>query len=165
MIPVVRRRKHGRYPGVYRATVVNVTDPLQAHRVQVSIPSLRRSTSAWAPTLRQLGGRPQVGDEVLVGFEAAQLEHPYVLGVLATEPAPPIALSDENGNAVTLASSGIEITSGAEVHIKASQIRFSAGMGSADAAMWTFSGAVKSQTVITDSVIAASYTPGTGNLM
>jgi hypothetical protein len=29
------------------------------------------------------------------------------------------------------------------VHINASKIRFSAGMGSADAGMWTFSGVVK----------------------
>ena len=30
--------------------------------------------------------------------------------------------------------------------------------------MWEFSGVVKSQTLITESVVAASYTPGVGNI-
>ena len=38
-------------------------------------------------------------------------------------------------------------------------------MGSSDAGIWKFSGVVQSQTLITDSVVAASYSPGAGNVM
>jgi hypothetical protein len=165
MIPVLGRFRQLRYPGLYRATVVNATDPLLSQRVQVRIPFLSRAPSVWAPTIRDLGGRPQVGDEVLVGFDAGQPEHPYVVGVLATGPAPPVTLSDENGNSVSLAASGIEITSGTEVHIRAATIRFTSATGSADSAQWTYSGVVKSQALIADTVVAAQYSPGAGNIM
>jgi len=137
---------------------MNATDPLQSHRVQVRIPSVTGSPSMWAPTVRDAGGR-------LVGFEAGRPEHPYVVGVLATGPAPLVTLSDANGNSVRMAASSIEVTSGAEVHIKAACIQFSSEAGSVDSGQCTYSGVVKSQTLIADKVVATQYTPGIGNMM
>ena len=168
MNPVLRRRRQRRHArlihGLHRGEVVGTTDPQQADRVQVTVPGLS-ATAIWAATLRDLGGPPGVGDEVLVGFGAGSLADPYVVGVLATGSTPAVELSDDNGNSLRLLPSGIEITTGAKVRIAASTMELSAGTVTADAAMWKFSGVVQSQTLITESVIASSYTPGAGNMM
>jgi hypothetical protein len=164
MTPVLRRRQQRRYPGLYRGLVVDTADPQQNRRVQVIFPWLPRAPAAWADTLRDPGGPPEVGDEVLVGFDAGRLAHPYVVGVLAAGRAPLVELSDEHGNSLRLSPSGIDIAAAGEVRINASKISFASALGSADAGMWTFSGVVKSSTLIADSVVAASYTPGAGNL-
>ena len=164
MTSALRRRQQRRYPGLYRGLVVDATDPQLQHRVQITVPSVSGAVATWAATLRGLGS-PQVGDEVVVGFEAGRLESPYVVGVLASSTPSTIELSDENGNTIRLSPSGVEISAAAEVRITASKISFSSGMGSSDAGIWKFSGVVQSQTLITDSVVAASYSPGAGNVM
>ena len=75
-----------------------------------------------------------------------------------------IEIRDSNGNTVELASSGITITASAKVAINASQVEVSAGMVSVNAGMSKFSGVVQADTVITNSVVSASYTPGAGNI-
>jgi uncharacterized protein involved in type VI secretion and phage assembly len=105
-----------------------------------------------------------VGEEVLVGFEAGALDTPYVVGVLATGSSSPVEIADENGNSIRLTSSGIEITGPAEVRLATSTIKVSAGSVNVDAGMSKFSGVVQVSTVIADSVIAASYSPGAGNI-
>ncbi len=158
------RRPQRTCPGVYRATVVNATDPQQAHRVQLTIPSVSASPSTWAPTIRDVAGRPQVGDEVLVGFEAADPDFPYVIGVLSTAPGSSVEISDDGGNSVRLSPSGIELTTSGDVRVTASQVRVSAGLAEVDAGMCDFSGVVKASALIADSVTAASYSPGAGNI-
>lgn len=143
---------------------MGVEDPEQQGRVQVAFPSLADSVPAWAPTLRDLAGRPSVGDEVLVGFDAGRAGSPYVVGVLATGAAPTVALVDDAGNTVRLSPSGIELTSSGEVHIRASSVRITAASALADTGLWTFTSAVKTETLIADSVIASSYSPGAGNI-
>jgi uncharacterized protein involved in type VI secretion and phage assembly len=71
---------------------------------------------------------------------------------------------DSNGNSVKLEPSGITIIASANVTIQAAQVKVSAAMVSVDAGMSTFSGVVKADTVITNSVVSASYTPGAGNI-
>ena len=142
---------------------MSVDDPAGEGRVQVEVPSLAGSQPVWGPTLRDLAPAA-VGDEVLVGFDAGRIERPYVVGVLATGTAPPVALVDDDGNTVRLSSSGIEITSAGEVHIRASSLRITAASALADTGLWTFTSAVKTETLIADSVIASSYSPGAGNI-
>jgi hypothetical protein len=50
------------------------------------------------------------------------------------------------------------------VKVSASQVSISTGMLTVDAGMSKFSGVVKADTVITNSVVSASYTPGAGNI-
>ena len=75
-----------------------------------------------------------------------------------------ITATDTTGNVIKMESSGISITAAAKVKIDAAQIEASAGMVTVDAAMSRFSGVVQCDTLISNSVISASYTPGAGNL-
>jgi len=75
-----------------------------------------------------------------------------------------VEIADSNGNSIKLETSGITITSAAKVTINASQVAVSAGMVTVDAGMSKFSGVVQCDTMISNSVISASYTPGAGNI-
>jgi uncharacterized protein involved in type VI secretion and phage assembly len=82
-----------RWPGVYPALVINVVDPDSQGRVEISLPwspdGSGATYEAWARLATLMGGPnrgswfiPDVGDEVLVGFEAGDPRRPYVLGGL-----------------------------------------------------------------------------------
>jgi uncharacterized protein involved in type VI secretion and phage assembly len=75
-----------------------------------------------------------------------------------------VEIVDSNGNSIKLEASGITITASAKVTVNASQVAISAGMVTVDAGMSKFSGVVQADTVISNSVISASYTPGAGNI-
>jgi uncharacterized protein involved in type VI secretion and phage assembly len=75
-----------------------------------------------------------------------------------------VEIEDSNGNSVKLETGGITVTASARVSVSASQVNVSAGMVVVDAGMSRFSGVVQADTVIANSVISASYTPGAGNI-
>jgi uncharacterized protein involved in type VI secretion and phage assembly len=75
-----------------------------------------------------------------------------------------VQIVDSNGNSVRLETSGITVNAAAKVTISASQVEISAGMVTVNAAMSRFSGVVQADTVISNSVVSASYTPGAGNI-
>lgn len=75
-----------------------------------------------------------------------------------------VKLEDSNGNSLTMESAGITLRTAGKLTIEASTINVTAGMVSVDAGMSKFSGVVKSDTVITNSVVSLSYTPGAGNV-
>ena len=75
-----------------------------------------------------------------------------------------IEIVDSNGNSVKLETSGVTVTASAKVTVNASTVAISAGMVTVDAGMSKFSGVVQADTVISNSVISASYTPGAGNI-
>jgi len=75
-----------------------------------------------------------------------------------------VEIADSNGNSVTLEAAGITVTASAKVTINASTVEVSAGMVTVNAGMSKFSGVVQADTVITNSVVSASYTPGAGNI-
>jgi len=75
-----------------------------------------------------------------------------------------VEVIDSNGNSIKLEATGITVTASAKVTVNASQVAISAGMVTVDAGMSKFSGVVQADTVITNSVISASYTPGAGNI-
>jgi hypothetical protein len=76
-----------------------------------------------------------------------------------------VAIEDSNGNAVTLESWGITVTAAAKVTVLASTVEISAASVTVNAGMTRFTGAIQADTVIADSIVASSYTPGAGNLM
>ena len=75
-------------PGLACAVVTNNNDPNQKGKVKVALPWLSPDyESDWAPVLQFGAGKrsgamflPEVGDEVLIGFELADPRRPYVLG-------------------------------------------------------------------------------------
>src|SRR5215207_3298372 len=76
--------------GLVPAVVSDVKDPEKLGRARLTFPWLAADyTSGWARTVQLGGGAqrgslvlPEVGDEVLVGFEQGDFDSPYVLGGL-----------------------------------------------------------------------------------
>lgn len=217
----------GCFYGVYPAVVAEITDPDGQGRVKVRLPwspdDNGSAYEAWARIATMMAGNnrgswfiPDVGDEVLVAFQAGDTRHPFVVGSLWNgQDAPPesmdaagnnelkvlrsrngvkvtlddsdgqetlkletpggqsvtlkdgpgaIELVDSNGNSVKLETSGITVTASAKVTVNASMVEVSAGMVTVNAGMSKFSGVVQADSVITNSVISASYTPAAGNI-
>ena len=75
-----------------------------------------------------------------------------------------VDVTDSNGNSVKLEATGIIVNASTKVTINASQIAVSAAMITVDAGLSKFSGVVQCDTLISNSVISASYTPGAGNI-
>jgi hypothetical protein len=75
-----------------------------------------------------------------------------------------VEITDANGNTVTLGPSGVTVQASAKVTVSASTVEVSAGMVTVNAGMSKFSGVVQADTVITNSVVSAAYTPGAGNV-
>lgn len=78
------------FPGLITGVVTDNNDPLNLGRVQVHLPSLSDDiVTSWARIAVPMAGNqrgfytlPEVGDEVLVGFEQGNPEFPYILGSL-----------------------------------------------------------------------------------
>lgn len=75
-----------------------------------------------------------------------------------------IEIRDENGNSIVLDAAGVTVTAAARVEVRAAQVSVAAGMVTVDAGMARFSGVVQADTIIANSVVSASYTPGAGNI-
>ena len=75
-----------------------------------------------------------------------------------------ITIEDSNGNSIKLESAGVTVNASAKVNVTASQVCISAGMVQVDAGMSKFSGVVQCDTMISNTVVSATYTPGAGNI-
>ena len=107
--------RSGTIDGVRLAVVTGLDDPDRIGRVKVRFPWLPTGTGdveMWARVLAIAAGRergiffrPEIDDEVLVGFEAGRLERPFVLGGLwnKTDP-PPSGLVDARNDRRSLTS-------------------------------------------------------------
>jgi uncharacterized protein involved in type VI secretion and phage assembly len=98
------------------------------------------------------------------GQEKMVLETPGGQSITLQDGPGSISIVDSNGNSVKLETAGVTVTASAKVTVNASTAEISAGMLTVNAGMSTFSGVVQADTVITNSVISASYTPGAGNI-
>ena len=75
-----------------------------------------------------------------------------------------VEIRDENGNSIVLDAAGVTVTAAAKVEVRAAQVSVTAGMVTVDAGMARFSGVVQADTIIANSVVSASYSPGAGNI-
>ena len=133
---------------------------------------------------------PDPGDEVLVAFEGGDARRPVVVGALWNGNARPpesnperavlktkhgativvddgsgaIEVSDPNGNESRLTPASVVVTCAAKLTVSASQVEVNAGLVEVNTGMATFSGVVKCDSLITNSVVSSSYTPGVGNI-
>jgi phage baseplate assembly protein V len=171
--------------GVYRGTVRATDDPDQLGRVRVAVTGVGGSERAWAPVATLAAGPnrgtwfvPESGDEVVVAFEAGDARRPIVLGSLWTvEARPPsadtgravirmrtIEIEDQNGNEIALEPAGIRVRTPATLRTQVTVLEANAATCSFNTSSARFSGTVQTTTLIADSVVASSYTPGAGNI-
>jgi uncharacterized protein involved in type VI secretion and phage assembly len=75
-----------------------------------------------------------------------------------------VRVEDANGNSVMLSASGMTVNTSAALTVNASRVEVSAGLLTVNAGMSRFSGVVQCDTMISNSVISASYSPGAGNI-
>jgi uncharacterized protein involved in type VI secretion and phage assembly len=98
------------------------------------------------------------------GQETFMVETPGGQKVTLKDGPGSVEIVDSNGNSVKLEAAGITVTASVKVTVNASMVAVSASLVTVDAGMSRFSGVVQADTVITNSVISASYTPGAGNI-
>jgi uncharacterized protein involved in type VI secretion and phage assembly len=211
---------------VYPARVEDLVDPEATGRIRVRFLGVRDGSgnpfAAWARVTTLAAGKrhgswfmPEVGDEVLVAFQAGDLSQPYVLGALwggqdmlpvgtcadgkntikllrtrsgleitfddspgdeslrlATPGGQVLVLKDSStsveinadGSKIIIKPGQIEIESSGKVVLQAAAIELSAVMITANTGMAKFSGVVQVDTLIANSVISSSYSPGAGNI-
>lgn len=99
------------------------------------------------------------------GQESISIETPGGQAVTLKDGLGSITITDSSGNAITLEAVGIRVTSANKVSIDASTIEMNAGMLTVNAGLSKFSGVVQCDTLIANSVVSASYTPGAGNIV
>ena len=106
------------------------------------------------------------GLKVLLDDQApkVKIETPAGYHLTITDTGSGTVTLEKGGEKIEMSASGITITSSAKVTVQASQVDVSASMVKVDAGMSKFSGVVQCDTLITNSVVSSSYTPGAGNL-
>lgn len=98
------------------------------------------------------------------GQEQLKIETPGGCDVTLKDGPGSVTIEDSNGNSIKLESAGVTVTASAKVTVNASTAEISASMLTVNAGMSKFSGVVQADTVITNSVVSSSYTPGAGNI-
>jgi len=98
------------------------------------------------------------------GAETLTLKTPMNQSIEIKDGGISIEIKDANGNSIKLEPAGITVTAAAQVKVQASTVEVSAGMVTVNAGMSKFSGVVQCDTLISNAVISASYTPGAGNI-
>ena len=204
--------------GLYPALVKDIVDPDSLGRIEVGFPwlgALGDEVRAWARLVSLYADDdqgwqilPEVGSEVIVGFEAGAIERPYIVGAVwngqqalpqaaeaannkrllktrsgtllefdDTDGAVKVTLELQSGHQLVLDDSAQSVTlkhsNGCEIVMNAagqvsvtanSTVEINASAVNVHAAMVKCDGVVKCQTLITQSVVSPSYTPGAGNV-
>lgn len=75
-----------------------------------------------------------------------------------------IFIEDSNGNSAKLETAGVTVTAASKLTVNAGQVEVSAGMVTVNAGLSRFSGVVQADTVICNTIISSTYTPGAGNI-
>ena len=107
--------------GVFPGVVADNVDPENLERVKVHLPRLnvsgQKGDETWARMSTSMAGKnheacsvPEVGDEVLVAFEAGDFRRAYVIGYLCKGTKSPPETTDTNN--VLISRSGVKITLG-----------------------------------------------------
>ena len=216
--PLQRDGDGARWFGLYPALVIDIVDPDARGRIKVGFPSFGgdgSTVTAWATLVTPYADNnqglqilPEVGCQVIVGFEAGHPTRPYIVGACwngtttlpeaaqspnnmrtwktrsgsqlqfdDTQGAAKVTLSMQSGHQLVLDDAAqqvtfkhsngcqmvmniagqVSITANSTVEVTASSVNIHAPMVMCD-------GVVQCQTLITTSVVSASYTPGAGNI-
>lgn len=126
--------------------------------------------AAAPPTLDQAMQRIEALEERLARLESVlsvnsdgsvQMSATGQLRIVATNHI----LLEAGANFVELSIVGAEVAAAGQLKLNAAETRVQSGMVNVSAAMSQFSGVVRSDTLVTNTVVASTYTPGAGNLM
>jgi uncharacterized protein involved in type VI secretion and phage assembly len=98
------------------------------------------------------------------GQETLTLETPQQQKIVFNDGDRTVEIADANGNSIKMETAGVTIYTSTKVTVNASTVEVNAGMLTVNAGMSKFSGVVQADTVITNAVVSASYTPGAGNV-
>lgn len=98
------------------------------------------------------------------GMERFQVETPGGQKLVLEDGPGEVTIADQNGNSIKLTAGGVKVVASARVEVAASIVKVSAALVEMDTGMARVSGTVKCSTLIADSVVASSYTPGAGNI-
>jgi len=98
------------------------------------------------------------------GQEKLILETPGGQRITLQDGPGQVEIRDSNGNSITLSTSGVSVVAAAKVTVQASTVEVSAGMVTVNAGMSKFSGVVQCDTLISNMVVSAAYSPGAGNI-
>ena len=114
--------------------------------------------------LRSRGGVSVVLDDT-PGQENLTLETPAGQSLILKDGPGSIEIQDAAGNVIKLEPGGISVQAAAKVTVQASALELKAASIKVDAGMVQFSGVIQASTVITQSVVSTSYSPGAGNTL
>ena len=98
------------------------------------------------------------------GQETISLETPAGVSATVTDEGGGKITCAAAGNSFTLDPSGTTLNAPAGVTITTGKATVTAGQVTVNSAFANFSGVIKCATLITNSVVSASYTPGAGNI-
>lgn len=98
------------------------------------------------------------------GQEAVTIQTPGGQKVVLKDGPGSIEVTDSNGNRLKMESSGITLSTKADLTIQAKNLKVTAGNVTVNAPTSMFSGLVKSQAIVTNTVVSGIYSPGIGNI-
>lgn len=98
------------------------------------------------------------------GQETLILETPAGQSVTLKDGPGTIEAKDSNGNSITMDPGGITVNASVNVNVNATMVGVSTGILKVDAGLSRFSGLVQADSIITNSIVSAAYTPGAGNI-
>jgi Type VI secretion system/phage-baseplate injector OB domain len=161
--------------GKYRGLVEDNLDPQGLGRLQVSSGDVLGDGRKWAmPCLPYANPGlgflmlPPVGASVWLEFEGGDPNYPIWTGCFWTTAIPPelgrdeVVVSTSGGHRLVLSDAPNEVSL---IHSNGSTVKLdAAGTITLEAALVKASGVVQCDTLIANSVVATSYTPGTGNI-
>ena len=113
--------------------------------------------------VRSRGGVTVVLDD-RGGEERFVVETPGGQKVVLKDGPGSVQITDSNGNSVKLEPSGVTVNASAKCTINAGAVEINSSILTLSAAMSKFSGVVQCDTLISNSVVSASYTPSAGNV-
>jgi len=105
------------------------------------------------------GSRIRIDDSA----PSVQIETPAGHRIAIDEGAGELVI-ERDGDRIRLSAGGIEVRSASQVQVDAGNVNVSASFVQVDCPMVRFSGVVSCDTLMSNSVVSASYSPGAGNI-
>ncbi len=108
------------------------------------------------------------GDSIIIRAQSVEI---HANGVIAIDSGREVWISGRESvfveagpSSVQLGPAGVTVNAAASFSVASSTARISTGTLTVDSGMSRFSGVVRADTMITNTIVASTYTPGAGNV-